>query len=699
MLSLKRLCDEVKEMLNNFKQNIKTFYNPENTKTFFKEKRISFIHQWLLVFTLHLVLELIFLFASGLGLDYRTMTRILLFSITSTSIVVLIAHLFKAKYSHMIVALYLLVNSIFALSQLGYKNYVGSFFSFRTVITKLGAVEEYALDFLMYLRIEFLLVLVPVVLYFVGVKYILKKHEVMFDVRRWGTFLVSALIIHGIAIFSLSWWPQTTVAITLQELYYRPTQLESAMRQFGVSRFMMRDLYFTFSSDNDEIDLIPEEPPVDIEVPIDLERIIDDSEWRWKMERESDESIKTIDQYLLSRQITPRNEMTGVLKDKNVIYIMVEALDFVAMDPAIAPHLTKMMNEGWYFENYYSPTSACSTGDSELMSITSILSIPGVCSHDAYYTNRFSHSLFELFKSEGYYASSYHNYSDWYYMRNQMHNNMGSEAYYDFDRLEFGRWIQWPNWPSDYDLMVKSLDKFIDADKFFSFIITVNMHNPYDIPSNFGDKYYDEVRALYPDASEFVVRYKSKVMETDRGLGYMLETLEESGKLDDTVIVLFSDHHMLKTPFSIIDQYSEDIDRLYGYNIHHTPMVIYNSTIEPMTVSTVASTKDLVPTLANLFDLYYDPRVYLGVDIFSEEADHFVLFQDGGWLVEEGYYNPVFQMFVPNDEEVFMPDEEILRMNQYSRSLYQLSEALFNTDYFRHRRFVRALEYDPDLIR
>ncbi len=698
MLDIKSLSQKTNEWISTAKQNIKEFYNPENTKQIFKETRISFIHQWLLVFVLHIVLELIFLFASGLGLDYRTITRIFLFSITTTTIVVLIAHLFRAKYSHMIVSLYLLINSIFALSQLGYKNYVGSFFSFRTVITKLGAVEEYALDFIMYLRIEFLLVLVPVFLYFAGVKFILKKHEVMFDVKRWGTFLVSALMIHAIAIFSLTWWPQSTAAISLQELYYRPTQLESAMRQFGLTRFMMRDLYYTFSSDNDEIDLTPEDPPVDIEVPVDFKRIIDDSEWRWRMERETDESIKNIDQYLLNRQITPKNEMTGALKGKNVIYVMIEAMDFVAIDPNVSPNLTMMMNDGWYFENYYSPTSACSTGDSELMSITSLLSLPGVCSHDGYYTNRFSHSIFELFKSEGYYASSYHNYTDWYYMRNQMHQNMGSEAYYDFHALEFGPWIQWPSWPSDYDLMVKSMDKFIDYDKFFSFLITVNMHNPYDIPSNYGDKYYNEVRSLYPEASEFVIRYKSKVMETDRALGYMLDKLEETGKLDDTVIVLFSDHHMLKTPFNIIDQYSDGVDRLIGYNIHHTPMVIYNSTIEPMVVSTVASTKDLVPTLANLFDIEYDPRVYIGVDIFSEEVDHYVLFQDGGWLVEDGYYNPVFQDFVPNDGVTMIPDEEILRMNQYSRSLYQLSEALFSTDYFRYRNFIKVDEFDPNLI-
>lgn len=663
-----------------------------------KDDYLSITHQWAVVFGLQLLLEMIFLLASGLGFDAKTLLRILLFSLSSSAIVVSIAYLLKLKKNTWFISIYLLVMIVFALSQLGYKNYMGSYFSLKTVVSKIGDVGDYAFDFILYLKPQYFLVIIPILVYVWLVKKKLPVYKTAFERNKLIVFVSGAIFFQIFALFSLSWWPQSTSAYTLQELYYRPTQLDSALRQFGVSRFMMRDLLYTLSGGDDLIVLEPEEPSDPGNTPVDFTRVIDDTAWRSLFENESNETIKTIDEYLLSRNITPKNEMTGIFKDKNVIYIMVEALDYIAMDERVAPTLMKLMNEGMFFENYYAPTSACSTGDSELMAITSLLSIPGSCTHDSYYTNDFSSSLFELFKNDSYYASSYHNYTDWYYMRNEMHRNMGSEAYFDFNSLEMSPWYPWPDWPSDVDLIELSMDHFIDKEKFFSFMITVTMHNPYDRPTNYGDKYYEEIEAMYPEDSEYVIRYKSKLKETDKALEVMMDELENQGILDDTVIVLFADHHLLRTPFEIIDEYSKNMNRLEAYNLHRSPMVIYNSEIEPQVVSTYASTKDLVPTMANLFDLSYDPRVYMGVDIFSEESDHFVLFQDGGWVIEQGYYDPIRQEFVPNGSDM-IDDESILHYNQMSRNLYQLSEAMFESNYYFHRSFIKKNTVDPDILR
>lgn len=670
----------------------------EKIKEYFDAPRISILHQWALIFGMQIVLEAIFLVGSGLGIDFKTFTRILLFSLSSSGLVAAFAYLLKAKWSNWFISIYLLIHAIFALSQLGYKNYMGSYFSFRTVISKIGDVSVYAWDFLMYLKIQYFLVLIPIGLYLYIVRKYVNQHKTPFHIKYFGAFVSGALVLQLVAVISLTWWPQTTTAVSLQELYYRPTQLDSALRQFGVSRFLMRDLMTTISNADSEIVFEPEQPPVDEgEIVPDYKRTFDDTKWNAMMEAELNPDIQAIDKYLINRPITPKNEMTGIFKDKNVIYVMIEALDYAAMDPAIAPTLTRLMREGLFFENYFAPTSACSTGDSELMSITSLLTIPGLCNHDEYAENSFNNSLFELFKKDDYYASSYHNYTDYYYMRNTMHANMGSQAYYDFNALGIDPFVPWPNWPSDVDLVEKSMDLFINYDKFFSYLITVNMHNPYDRPNNIGDKYYAQVQSLYPEANEFEIRYKSKVIETDRSLKIMLNRLEKENKLDDTVIVLYADHHMLKTPFDIIDDMSP-VDRLEGYNIHRSPMVIYNSTIEPQVISTVASTKDLVPTLANLFDLDYDPRLYLGVDIFSDQVDHYALFQDGGWVTQEGFYDPIQQEFTSYDGSTILADEEILKYNQYSRSFYQLSESILTNDYFKYRDFVNPVEFDVSLI-
>lgn len=659
-----------------------------------KNQYISIMHQWMIVFGLQIILEVIFLLGSGLGFDGKTLLRILLFAISSSGIAVSLAYVFKAKVNVWFISIYLMVMITFAITQLAYKNYMNTYFSIRTALSKAGDVGDYALDFLMHLRPHYFLVAIPIVLYVLLVKKKSKQYLGVFEKEKWLSLLVGALLVHGIAFFSLSWWPQTTAAYTLQELYYRPVQLDSAIRQFGIGRFMMRDLLFSLSGRDAGVVITPEDPDDPIDAPVDFTREIDDQQWRYLAANETNETIQMIDNYLLNRQITPKNEMTGIFKDKNLIFIMVEAMDYVAMNENVAPTLMKLMNEGIFFENYFAPTSACSTGDSELMGITSLISVPGMCNHDEFYSNRYSASMFELFKNHGYFSSSYHNYPDVYYMRNIMHRSMGSQAFYDFEALGMTNFLDWPEWPSDIELMERALPRFINRDKFFSFMISVTMHNPYERDTIHTTKYFDEIKAIYPEYSDFIVRYLSTVKEFDESLRLMMAELDRTGKLDDTVIVLFGDHHMLRTEVEVMDEYTEEFDRTYGYNVHRSPMVIYNSTIEPQVVSNYGSTKDLLPTLANLFDLQYDPRVYLGVDMISEEADHYVLFQDGGWVIEEGYYNPVTQVFEPNPGNE-ITDETIIRYNQISRNLYQISQAILDNDYYNYRQLIPKAKAEP----
>ena len=48
---------------------------------------------------------------------------------------------------------------------------------------------------------------------------------------------------------------------------------------------------------------------------------------------------------------------------------------------------------------------------------------------------------------------------------------------------------------------------------------------------------------------------------------------------------------------------------------------------------------NLTPTIANLFNLDYDPRLYLGDDVFSDSYRSIVVFADGSWKNEHAYYD------------------------------------------------------------
>ena len=664
----------------------------------FQEDRFDLRGVWVVTLTIQLVLEVCFLLGSRLGTNFLSAIRIVLFSLSSSLFVVLIAYLLPRKKGLFVVYFYIILNVFYTFLQLGYHMYMGGFIALKTSTSKVFQVRDYISDFFTSLSWYYWLFIIP----FGSLLYLFYKlyKQPLYQVQKamWLQGVKFWAVVYIAGIGSLFLFNNPNMAFTTWELYQHPSHVEMGLRQFGVNRFLQRDFVGLFKN---ESNLITIEPPEEIQpedVLPDYERKFNDQMWLHLMELEQDEAIQQLDHYLMSRPITPKNEMTGYFKDKNLIFIMVETLDYLALDENIAPTLMKMKNEGWFFENYYAPKSQCSTGDSELMAITSLLAIPGQCNYDTYTENTFSQSLFELFQQHDYTTSSYHNYPDYFYERNTMHRSFGSERYYDLGALNMGPMPVRPDWPSDYELMVNALPHYVNEAKFFSFNITVTMHNLYNVPSKFGDLNLTTINALTPNDSIYVKRYRSKVMETDRALAYLLQELERQQKLDDTVIVLFGDHHLLRTPEDIIISHTKTIDREFGYNIDRNPLIIYNPNLEPSVISTVGSTKDLVPTLANLFDLNFDPRLYLGVDIFSDQADHFVAFQDGGWVVQEGYFDSVRQVFVADptkygSDEFILPDDLIVKYNKYVNDYYTISRQIFTNDYFAHRNMRALMEF------
>ena len=69
----------------------------------------------------------------------------------------------------------------------------------------------------------------------------------------------------------------------------------------------------------------------------------------------------------------------GYFEGKNLIYIMVEAFDYIAIDPVLTPTLYMMQQEGWDFQNYFTPKYSCTTGESEFIGLTSLVPSSSVC--------------------------------------------------------------------------------------------------------------------------------------------------------------------------------------------------------------------------------------------------------------------------------------------------------------------------------
>ena len=70
---------------------------------------------------------------------------------------------------------------------------------------------------------------------------------------------------------------------------------------------------------------------------------------------EANETIKSMHSYFNSQNATNKNDYTGMFKGKNLVVFVAEAFSPMAIDPVLTPNLYKLYNEGFQFDNFYTP--------------------------------------------------------------------------------------------------------------------------------------------------------------------------------------------------------------------------------------------------------------------------------------------------------------------------------------------------------
>ena len=640
-----------------------------------------FIKIFLCLFLSYFFIELVFKIITFKNILEWSVLRILVFNFSSSLLISFILSFFKEKVVKIIILVLVLFSGIYTITEMGFNNFMGNYMSFNAAGDGIGRVSEYVLEFIRYIRLEYYLCLIPFIILliiFIKKKNILTYTKYDYKQRAFLAVIIvfAYLLGYGTLIFPFMQNPNQIKSNL--KLYYEPTLLELSLRQFGTNKFLIRDLVYMILPHNNESEIIIEEEEKQEQIIEEESNIreIDDSKWQELMNSETDESIKQLDEFYMSQNITSKNAYTGIFENKNLILIMIEAFDTIAINEEVAPTLYKMATEGFYFDNYYTPKYSCTTGESEYIGLTSIIPSATVCTPNTYRNNTYTDTIFNLFNNKGYYSSSYHNWNDQYYNRTVLHQNMGSDKFYDVEDLEI-KIIQ--GWQSDYDLMVKAMPHFISQDKFFSFIVTSSMHFPYDVDSTVVRRNWDKVKNL--NYSTKIKRYLAKVAELDKGLEYLLAELQNQNKLDDTVIVLFGDHHPLKMGLSELNNAST-FNRYEGFNEDRLPFIIYNSKTKGEVISTTSSTFDILPTLANMFNLDYDPRLYVGKDIFSDD-EKIVIFTNGSWATDKALYFSSTSKYEALQDGV--TEEYINSINTKVSNWFTVSDLTLRKDYFKYR--------------
>lgn len=538
--------------------------------------------------------------------------------------------------------------TIYSLAQLGFENFLGVYISLGTS-SQLGAVIDYIKEYLQSFKWSYWLILIPfglLIIYYIFIdKRIfkelpkLKKDYRLKDLGiNFGIF-TGLMILLGVMYFGtlkITFMQNRFQTVSNYELFNNPSVPSIAIKQFGASTFGLLDIknHF-FPSKESELSIGFEKQEQEI---TDFTRHIDDTAWEKVIAAESRTTYKNLNNYFISQNITPKNEYTGLFEGKNVIFIMMESVGELIINEEYFPNFYKMYNEGWAWVNNYSPRNSCATGNNEMSGMVSLYTIYNSCTANNYKKNTYFESVFNIFKSKDYQTSSMHNYTEGYYYRSTIHKNMGSEVYYGVQDLGLDYTWEYKEWPSDekfFDVAMDILLKENNEKPFMTWLTTVTPHQPYGVSSEYGDLYLDKFKDT--GLPKDIQRYYSKLTVFDNALGLLLDRLTEAGILEDTVIVMYGDHYpygLSKKNLNKVLDY--DLD---DYEAERTPFVIYNPSLEAKKHKEYTSYMNIVPTMANLFNLDYDPRLYMGSDLLSDDYQSLVVFADGSWKNELAYYN------------------------------------------------------------
>ena len=396
-------------------------------------------------------------------------------------------------------------------------------------------------------------------------------------------------------------------------------------------------------------------------------------------QNESNENIKYLHNYFSNQEATEQNEFTGMFQDKNVIFILAESFDEIAIDKDLTPTLYKLKNEGIIFNNYFSPKYPASTADGEYMLEWGTLPIIGenYSLIDMVY-NENPYILPRVLKKYNYKTYVYHDYFGYYNRRDTYFNSLNFDGHrYCTDGLEMKCEFFHG---SDIDMMNQSIDDYINQDKFFAYYITLSGHGSYDSSNFVAEKHLDKVMNL-PYTSQ-IKYYLAANIDFDLAMKKLVSKLEAAGKLDDTVIVISSDHSPYYLSNWEVNTLSK-MDRDNKFDRNRGSLIIYNGALKEKTeISKYAMNIDVLPTLLNMLGVPYDSRLIIGKDIMAPNNEGVVIFPDRSWINNRGSYDSTNGYFYPFTDQV--NDKYIQKITNEVNEKYNVSVSMQYNDYFKY---------------
>lgn len=403
-----------------------------------------------------------------------------------------------------------------------------------------------------------------------------------------------------------------------------------------------------------------------------------------------------IDAYVSTLTPSSQNAYTGSFAGKNLILICAEAFSGFLIDPELTPTLYRLSTNGINFNDYYQQSIAGTTGG-EYQLLFGLIPTSGGSSIKEITQNGTHTNIGALLNEQGYFGMAFHNSDYTYYDRHQTHTKLGYSGGY----MGVGNGLEElisPVWPaSDLELFQETLPMYIDKQPFNVYYMTVSGHSVYTFGNNAMSRENKDVVDAWCakenlSYTEPVRAYIAANLELEKAVNYLVETLEEKGIADDTVICIAPDHF----PYGLDSDASLGnmpyLSELYGYPVNtyeerdRSRAIIWCGALEdkePIIVDTPTSSVDILPTLCNLFGVEWDSRLYVGRDVLSD-ALPLVFFGNYDWKTDLGHYSSTSNIFTPTDENALIPEDYVKQISSMVRNRMTFSKSVLSCDYYTH---------------
>jgi lipoteichoic acid synthase len=392
----------------------------------------------------------------------------------------------------------------------------------------------------------------------------------------------------------------------------------------------------------------------------------------------TNEELETVKSFFESRINTDKKSY-GLCKGKNLIIVQLEAIESFLINrrvegKEITPNLNRFLVESLYFDNIYHQVAGGNTSDAEFLINNSLYPARKGVAYYKYPDNKY-YSLPYYLNQKDYNTYSLHANDLNYWNRQNMYKSVGFDKYLSDADFNIDEVLGWGLTDSS---MFRQSFELLDTDKpFYSFYITLSSHYPFD--------FFSDTREINTGEYENTLlgNYIKAANYADRAFGEFIESLEEKGLYDNSLIIAYGDHSAI--PRNKSDGKSKFTDTNYNdftwIKDQKIPLLIHSPDLKPDINSTVGGQIDIFPTIANLMG--FDAEYALGKDLLNTESGYMV--KRNRDIVTDDF------VFINLTGKVYNKEGLIITDNRYDEKIKTMQNELLISDLILEKNILKEL--------